>query len=43
MAEADQAGVALTEIGEVIEGRGVRVLFEGQDVTPRARTGWRHG
>ncbi len=35
-------GVAVTEIGEIVEGQGVRVVDEsGRDITP-ARTGYRH-
>ncbi len=38
---ADKAGVAVTEIGEVIRGEGIEVLLDGARVIP-ARTGWRH-
>ena len=42
IAEAESAGVAMTEIGEVTAGQGVRIAFRGVPVEP-ARTGWRHG
>jgi thiamine-monophosphate kinase len=41
IAEAEAAGVALTEIGEATEGEGVDVRFESREVEiPHA--GWRH-
>ena len=42
IAEAEAAGVALTEIGDAVEGEGVRVAFEGREVEV-GRGGWRHG
>jgi thiamine-monophosphate kinase len=41
-AAAEALGFALTEIGAVTAGAGVRVLSGGRDVDV-ARTGWRHG
>ncbi len=41
-AAAKDAGVGLTEIGEVAEGQGVRADFEGEAIA-FAKTGWRHG
>jgi len=42
IAEAEAAGVALTEIGEAADGEGVSVVFEGRELM-LDRTGWRHG
>ncbi len=42
IAEAEASGVALTEIGEAVEGEGTAVLFQGQELELQ-RTGWRHG
>ncbi len=42
IAGAQAAGIAMTEIGEVEEGQGVKVQVEGRDV-PLVHTGWRHG
>ena len=42
IAEAEAAGVALTEIGEVVDGEGVSATFAGVQLDiPHA--GWRHG
>ena len=41
IAEAEAAGVALTEIGEARDGEGVRVRFQGKALEI-ARSGWRH-
>ena len=41
IAEAEAAGVALTEIGTVADGEGVEVRLEGR-VVEIARAGWRH-
>ncbi len=38
---AAAADVRLTSIGEMVEGRGLSVLFNGEPVTT-GRTGWRH-
>ncbi len=42
IAEAEAAGVALTEIGEVVQSEGTAVLFQGEELKLE-RTGWRHG
>jgi thiamine-monophosphate kinase len=41
IADAEAAGVALTEIGDVVDGEGVMVTFAGAELDIR-RTGWRH-
>jgi thiamine-monophosphate kinase len=41
IAEAEAAGVALTEIGEAVDGEGTAILFEGRELA-LGRTGWRH-
>ena len=41
IAEAEAAGLALTEIGEAVEGQGVSVEHGGRELEI-ARTGWRH-
>ena len=40
--EAETAGVALTEIGEAVDGEGAEALFRGRPLELQ-RTGWRHG
>jgi thiamine-monophosphate kinase len=40
-ADAQAAGVALTPIGHMVEGRGVRVLFEGREIRVD-KAGYRH-
>ena len=40
--EADEAGLMMTEVGEVVAGEGIAVTFAGQAVQLE-RTGWRHG
>ena len=40
--EAEASGVALTEIGEAVDGEGALALFEGRELLLE-RTGWRHG
>ncbi len=42
IAEAEAAGVALTVIGDVVDGEGVSASFEGAELDI-ARAGWRHG
>ena len=42
IAEAEAVGVALTEIGEAVDGEGALALFEGRELLLE-RTGWRHG
>ena len=42
IAEAETAGVALTEIGEAVDGEGVAALYRGRELE-LDRTGWRHG
>ena len=42
IAEAEASGVALTEIGDVVEGEGTAVFFQGRELKLE-RTGWRHG
>ena len=42
IAEAEASGVALTEIGEAVDGEGALAVFEGRDLLLE-RTGWRHG
>ncbi|HEX4097685.1 MAG TPA: thiamine-phosphate kinase [Caulobacteraceae bacterium] len=42
IAEAEAAGVALTEIGEAVDGEGVAVTFEDCELQ-LDRSGWRHG
>ena len=42
IAEAEASGVALTDIGEAVDGEGLIARFEGRDLAP-GRTGWRHG
>ena len=42
IAEAEAAGVALTEIGEASAGAGTIAIFENRELQPE-RTGWRHG
>ena len=39
---AAEAGVKVSEIGELVEGEGVTAAFQGRDVTP-TRLGWLHG
>ncbi len=41
IAEAEAAGVALTEIGEAVDGEGTAVLFDGRELE-LGRAGWRH-
>lgn len=41
IAEAGRAGIALADVGEVVEGARVRVELDGIEV-PVERTGWRH-
>jgi thiamine-monophosphate kinase len=41
IAAAEALGVALTEIGEAVDGEGVEARFEGRPVEI-AHTGWRH-
>jgi thiamine-monophosphate kinase len=41
IAEAEAAGVALTEIGEAVDGEGAAALFDGCELEIE-RTGWRH-
>ena len=40
--EAEASGVALTEIGEAVDGEGTLAVFEGRELLLE-RTGWRHG
>ena len=42
IAEAESVGVALTEIGEAVDGEGPEALFQGRALE-LDRTGWRHG
>ncbi|HEY5409736.1 MAG TPA: thiamine-phosphate kinase, partial [Caulobacteraceae bacterium] len=42
IAEAEAAGVALTEIGVAMDGEGVQVTCDGRDLEI-GQTGWRHG
>ena len=42
IAVAEAAGVALTEMGEVVDGEGVCATFDGARLDI-PRTGWRHG
>ena len=42
IAEAEAVGVALTEIGDVVDGQGVSAAFEGLQLDI-GRAGWRHG
>ena len=42
IAAASVAGVRMTAVGRMIEGQGVRAIYEGRDVTP-PRLGYRHG
>jgi thiamine-monophosphate kinase len=42
IAAAERAGLALTEVGRVGEGQGVRTLHQGRELQLQ-RTGWRHG
>jgi hypothetical protein len=42
IAGAAAAGVRMTAVGRMVEGRGVRAIHQGRDITP-PRLGYRHG
>ena len=42
IAEAARAGVRMTAVGRMVEGQGVRALYEGREAHA-PRLGYRHG